>query len=590
VTPAHDPVDYEIGKRHKLVFVKVIDEDAKITDQAPKKYQGLTTHQARAEVVKDLQDQGLLEKIEDYTHRVGTCVRCETVVEPMVSLQWFLKTQGLAKPAIEKVEDKTIRFYPERWTKVYLDWMYNLKDWCISRQLWWGHRIPAFYCDDCQEITVSREDIKECSKCHSKNIRQDEDVLDTWFSSELWPFSTLGWPDETEDLKQFYPTNLLSTDPDIIFLWVARMIMSGLEFMNAVPFYQVYIHSTVLAETGERMSRSKGIGVDPVALIEKYGACALRFTLAYLETESQSYRFWEKKVELGRNFANKIWNAARLIAGLNPQPTEIDKSIAVSQSLLTIDNWIAAKYNETVETVTNALERFAFSVAAQALYTFFWHEFCDWYLEICKIRQRSKDLSFIPYLNEIFKGTLQLLHPFMPFLTEELWHRFKYAPESIMQSQWPKPIAISQQPFANGHFEAMRELIIGIRNVRAEMRIDINKKVPCLIKTSNSETLKFLLAPEIQNLIFELAKVAEINITDTRPAQSSVIVIKDLEAYVPLTGLIDFDKEYKRIVSEIEDINQELTRINQLLADDNFLSKAKPQVIERERERRIHLQ
>ncbi|MEO0077277.1 MAG: valine--tRNA ligase [candidate division WOR-3 bacterium] len=589
VTPAHDPVDFEIGKKHNLAFIKVIDEDAKITTNAPEKYQGLTTQQAREAVVEDLQNQGLLEKIEDYTHRVGTCVRCETTVEPMVSLQWFLKTQGLAKPAIEKVIDKTIKFYPERWTKVYLDWMANLKDWCISRQLWWGHRIPAFYCDDCQEIIVSREDINECVKCHSKNIRQDEDVLDTWFSSALWPFSTLGWPDETEDLKQFYPTNLLSTDPDIIFLWVARMIMSGLEFMNAVPFYQVYIHSTVLAETGERMSRSKGIGVDPVVLIEKYGADGLRFTLAYLETESQSYRFWEKKVELGRNFANKIWNAARLIVGLNQQ-NKIDNSTTADQSGLIIDNWLLTKYNETIEVVTNALDRFAFSVAAQSLYAFFWHGLCDWYLEICKIRQKNNDLSFQPILNEVFQGCLVLLHPFMPFLTEELWHRFNYLPESIMQTQWPKPIAINYQPSAITNFETMRELIVGIRNVRAEMRIDINKKVPCLINTSNRELLNFLLNPDIQMLIYELAKVSEIKTTQTRPAQSSVIVLKDLEAYVPLTGLIDFNKEYQRIVNEIEDIDQELRRINHLLTDNNFLSKAKPQVIERERERREKLQ
>jgi len=587
VTPAHDPVDFEIGNKHKLEFVKVIDEDAKITDKAPVKYQGLSREKSRELIIEDLETQGYLEKIEDYHHRVGTCVRCETLTEPMVSLQWFLKTKPLAEPAIKKVEDKTTQFVPERWTKVYLDWMYNLRDWCISRQLWWGHRIPAFYCDDCNKIMVTREDPKECDACHSKNIRQDEDVLDTWFSSALWPFSTMGWPDKTEDLKQFYPTNLLSTDPDIIFLWVARMIMSGMEFMFDVPFYQVYIHSTVLAETGERMSRSKGIGSDPVLLINKYGACALRFTLAYLETESQSYRFWVEKVELGRNFANKIWNAGRLIAGMQEQRAESKNLPPPPSSLPPIDNWILSKYNETIETVTNALDRFAYSVAAQSLYSFFWHEFCDWYLEICKIRQKNNDTSFAPILDTIFKGCLLMLHPFMPFLTEELWHKFHYKPESIMLGEWPKQITMSNQSLAISNIEVMRELIVGIRNIRAEMRIDINKKVDCFVNTKDIELTQFLFADTSRNLIYELAKVNDLKPTDSRPAQSSIFVIKGLEAYVPLAGLIDFDKERTRITTEIESIQKELAKISKLLADENFLSKAKSNIIERERERKV---
>jgi valyl-tRNA synthetase len=579
VTPAHDPVDFDIGNKHKLEFVKVIDEDAKITDKAPVKYQGMSREKSRELVVQDLTSQGYLEKIEDYHHRVGTCVRCETLTEPMVSLQWFLKTKSLAEPAIKKVEDKTIKFYPERWTKVYLDWMYNLRDWCISRQLWWGHRIPAFYCDDCNKVMVKREDPKECDACHSKNIRQDVDVLDTWFSSALWPFSTLGWPDKTEDLREFYPTNLLSTDPDIIFLWVARMIMSGMEFMNNVPFYQVYIHSTVLAETGERMSRSKGIGVDPVLLIDKYGACALRFTLAYLETESQSYRFRVEKVELGRNFANKIWNAGRLIA----MTMKSDRQ-EFSKTDNPIDNWIISKYNETIDTATNALDRFAYSVAAQALYTFFWHEFCDWYLEFCKIRQKNNDTSFKPVLDTVFKGNLLMLHPFMPFLTEELWNKFNYKPESIMSGAWPEVITYDKS--ANDKVEAMRELIVGIRNIRAEMRIDINKKVECFINTKNPELSKFLLTETNRNLIYELAKVSNFASRDKRPTQSSVTVIKDLEAYVPLAGMIDFDKERIRISNEIVSIQKKLEKINKQFSDEKFMSKAKSNIIERERERK----
>jgi len=579
VTPAHDPVDFDIGNKHKLEFVKVIDEDAKITDKVPVKYQGMSREKSRELVVQDLTSQGYLEKIEDYHHRVGTCVRCETLTEPMVSLQWFLKTKSLAEPAIKKVEDKTIKFYPERWTKVYLDWMYNLRDWCISRQLWWGHRIPAFYCDDCNKVMVKREDPKECDACHSKNIRQDVDVLDTWFSSAIWPISTLGWPDNTEDLRQFYPTNLLSTDPDIIFLWVARMIMSGMEFMNNVPFYQVYIHSTVLAETGERMSRSKGIGVDPVLLIDKYGACALRFTLAYLETESQSYRFRVVKVELGRNFANKIWNAGRLIA----MTMKSDRQ-EFSKTDNPIDNWIISKYNETIDTATNALDRFAYSVAAQALYTFFWHEFCDWYLEFCKIRQKNNDTSFKPVLDTVFKGNLLMLHPFMPFLTEELWNKFNYKPESIMSGAWPEVITYDKS--ANDKVEAMRELIVGIRNIRAEMRIDINKKVECFINTKNPELSKFLLTETNRNLIYELAKVSNFASRDKRPTQSSVTVIKDLEAYVPLAGMIDFDKERIRISNEIVSIQKKLEKINKQFSDEKFMSKAKSNIIERERERK----
>ncbi|MCX7785460.1 MAG: valine--tRNA ligase [candidate division WOR-3 bacterium] len=600
VTPAHDPVDFEIGNRHKLEFVKIIDEDAKITDKAPLKYQGLSREKARELIVADLSAQGYLEKVEDYTHRVGTCVRCETLIEPLVSLQWFLKTKPLAEPAIKKVEDQSIRFYPERWTKVYLDWMYNIRDWCISRQLWWGHRIPAFYCDDCNNLMVTREDPKECDRCHSKNIRQDEDILDTWFSSALWPFSTLGWPDDTEDLRQFYPTNLLSTDPDIIFLWVARMIMSGLEFIKDIPFRDVYIHSTVLAETGERMSRSKGIGVDPLLLIDKYGACALRFTLAYLETESQSYRFWEKKVELGRNFANKIWNAGRLIS-MYLEISEAVKNLDESYSLTSlwsviqnpIDIWIFTKYIKTVETVTSALERYAYAQAASALYTFFWDDFCDWYLETCKIRLKDKETIILAVLRKLFQEILILLHPFMPFLTEELWHRFNFQPgSSILDAAWPEiddttKQTLAKQSDAIRFFDALQDLIKGIRNIRAEMNIANDKKVICLINTSDKALREYLLSEIPSKIIKELGRVSKIEPSEDRPAQSSVIIMKDLEVYIPLTGLINFEKERKRLENELQTVQRELDKINSLLTNDDFLTKAKPLVVERERERKL---
>lgn len=601
VTPAHDPADFEIGQKHKLEVIKVIDENAKISEQAPVKYQGLSREKARELVVADLSNQGYLEKVKDYTHRVGTCVRCETIIEPLVSLQWFLKTKPLAEPAIKKVEDRSIKFYPERWTKVYLDWMYNIRDWCISRQLWWGHRIPAFYCDDCNNLMVRREDPQECDKCHRKNIRQDEDILDTWFSSALWPFSTLGWPDETEDLKQFYPTNLLSTDPDIIFLWVARMIMTGLEFVKDIPFRDVYIHSTVLAETGERMSRSKGIGVDPLVLIEKYGACALRFTLAYLETENQSYRFWEKKIELGRNFANKIWNAGRLIRMYLETTTTAENnkkelslnSMIVATTQNPIDVWILKKYYKTVEVVTNALEHYAYSHAANALYTFFWDDFCDWYLEISKIRLKNNDKIVLDVLKAIFQNILIMLHPFMPFLTEELWHRFNYCPtSSILDAFWPKIDNTTKQILDQKSsyiilWEKLQEVITGIRNIRAEMNIESDKKVTCLINTRDNALKEYLLSDIPCKVIKELAKVSEIKITDHRPPQSSVVIAKDLEVYIPLTNVINFDTERKRLESELQNLQKELDKINSLLANENFLTKAKPVVVERERERKV---
>ncbi|MCX7757960.1 MAG: valine--tRNA ligase [candidate division WOR-3 bacterium] len=588
VTPAHDPVDFELAKTHNLAFIKILDEDARVTKDAPPKYQGLTREEARDQILLDLETNGYLLKTEDYEHRVGRCARCDTITEPMISLQWFLKTKELAAPAIKKVEDGTVKFYPERWRKVYLDWMYNIKDWCISRQLWWGHRIPAFYCDDCGYMMVTRTDPNECSKCHSKNIRQDEDILDTWFSSALWPFSVLGWPEDTQDLREFYPTNFLSTDPDIIFLWVARMIMSGLEFLSQVPFYDVYIHSTILTETGERMSRSKGIGVDPVILIDKYGACALRFTLAYLETESQTYRFWEKRVELGRNFANKIWNAGRLVKILleaSEAPlNELQIPLELTNDFTLIDRWFISKYKNLVIKVTSSLERYQFSLAAQELYEFFWHQFCDWYLEFCKIRKRNGDNSFANCLYNIFKGLLVMLHPFMPFITEELWHKFSYPEKSILLSSWPTPPEIAQTS-QEDFITLMCEIITALRSIRSEMRLPINKPIDCLVNTSSQEILNFLLKSKASLIIKELAKINEIKQTDKRPPNSSTAVLKDLEVYVPLSGLIDIEKEKDRIKKEILELETLLNKTNVLLGNPQFLEKAKLEVVEQEKVR-----
>jgi valyl-tRNA synthetase len=588
VTPAHDPLDFELGQTHKLEFIRVIDEDAKITGPVPERYLGQTRDRARELILEDLEKQGYLEKTENYEHRVGRCVRCETITEPMISLQWFLKTQSLAKPAIKKVEDGTIKFYPDRWSKVYLDWMYNIKDWCISRQLWWGHRIPAFYCKDCGHTMVKRTDPQECEKCQSKNIHQDEDILDTWFSSALWPFSVFGWPDETEDLKEFYPTNFLSTDPDIIFLWVARMIMSGLEFLGKVPFYDVYIHSTVLTETGERMSRSKGVGVDPMGLIEKYGACALRFTLAYLETESQTYRFWENRVVLGRNFANKIWNALRLVLNLLSSKEDLIKENLETPEFKTpynlIDYWFLVNYQELVQKVTNALERYQFSLAAQGLYEFFWHKYCDWYLEFLKIRQRNGDDSFINLLYHTSKGLLILLHPFMPFITEELYHYLPRTSKSILLESWPPYKKLESSPELN-KIETLLALITMIRNIRAEMRLPQKTLIDVQVNSKNQTIIDFILARETQELIKALARVKDLSLTDQRPNESSAGVLQDLELYIPLSGIIDLNKEKARLKKELSNLETELNRINNLLNNSDFLSKAKPEIIELQKAR-----
>jgi valyl-tRNA synthetase len=582
VTPAHDPVDFEIAHRKNLEFVKVIDENGLMTDKAPKRYQAMTREDCRQAVINDLTSQGLLEKTEPYRISITRCERCDTIVEPLVSMQWFLKMKDLAAPAIKVVEDGKVQFVPERWTKVYLDWMYNIKDWCISRQLWWGHRIPVFYCADCNEIIVTREDPKSCPKCKSQKIRQDDDILDTWFSSALWPFSTMGWPEPTDDLKKFYPTDFLSTAPEIIFLWVARMIFSGLEFMGDIPFSKVYIHSIILNEQGERMSRSKGIGVDPLEIIDKYSADALRFTLAYLESQSQSYRLREQKFEIGRNFANKIWNAARLV---QPYLKEIpNPKSEIRNDLELIDRWILSKYNRIINLAEDSLEKFNFSFVSAELYSFFWHDLCDWYLEFIKPRLKANDPKIIYTLEEIFSGFLKLLHPFMPFITEELWQTLRFSSKSIMLESAPKPVVIDETNLDK--VERLKDLIVAVRNIRTEMNVSITRKVPVLINSENKSLIDFLTAN--QNIIFELAKVTEINSATKRPPHSSASVLQGLEVFVPLAGIIDLEKERKRIAQEIENLTQELIRINDRLADTKFLQNAKPEIIEREKERKAN--
>ncbi|MEO0071616.1 MAG: valine--tRNA ligase [candidate division WOR-3 bacterium] len=577
VTPAHDPVDFEIGERHSLDRIKVIGEDARMTSFAPKKYQGMTREECRQAVVEDLKAQGLLEKIEDYSHAVGICDRCGTVIEPLASEQWFVKMKPLAEPAIKVVEQGKVRFYPERWTKVYLEWMGKVKDWCISRQLWWGHRIPVWYCE-CGETIVAREDPSECPKCHSQNLRQDEDVLDTWFSSALWPFATMGWPEETVDYRTFFPTDFLTTDPDIIFRWEARMIFSSIEFTGRIPFTDVYIHSTVLDRSGARMSRSKGVGVDPLLIIDKYGTDACRFTIAYLESQSQSYRLWNERFELGRNFTNKIWNAGRLIA---PFITGGESNLPI-EDLSPVDNWILQRFNQTLEKVNKGLDQYTFASVAQALYDFFWHDLCDWYLEFIKSRLKANEPVVRQVLISLFRATLQLLHPIIPFITEELWHRLRLGNGSILESSWPGPFPGKEEDV--DLMERMRELISEVRQVRAEMRVPVKSPVECVVNTQNERFAAFLKKEEI--LIKELAKVSKISFSSIRPPSSSVIVFADGEVYIPLAGVVDVQKELSRLSCEAEDLRRLIFEIDNRLNNADFLSRAKREVIERDEERR----
>jgi len=599
VTPAHDAADFEMGKKHNLEFITVINEDARMTDKVPQQYQGLSREECRKRVVADLEAQGLMEKIEPYKLSASICERCGTTVEPLVSEQWFVKMQELARPAIEVVESGRVKLIPERWNKVYLDWMYNIRDWCISRQLWWGHRIPVWYCD-CGEIVVARTDPTECPKCHSRSLRQDEDILDTWFSSALWPFSTMGWPEKTADLAKFYPTDFLSTAPDIIFLWVARMVFSGLKFMGDIPFSRVYFHSFILVESGERMSRSKGIGIDPVDMFQKYGTDAVRFTLAYLESQSQSYRLSEKRFEFGRNFTNKVWNACRLVA---PAITGSDQVPVTSDQLQAADNWIVSRFNAAIKNTTEGLERCAYSQVAAALYDFFWHDLCDWYLEFAKLRLKADDAACRWTLYHVLRGTLQLLHPFMPFITEELWQRMEFGKDesgkaeggsstssfiphpsslSIMLSRWPEPIAVDDSGIAQ--VETMRELIVAVRNIRAEMEVPAKTEVRCIVNSADAGLIDSLKQSE--GLIRELAMVSALEFGTTRPEKSSIAVLAGCEVYVPLAGVVDVEKELDRMRKEIANLEKLVAGIDAKFANPEFAARAKPDVVEAERGRR----
>jgi len=581
VTPGHDPNDFDIGQRHKLGVVNVIGEDGRMTEDAGERYRGLTREECRERVVEDLEELGLLAKIEDYHHAVGECDRCKTTIEPLISEQWFVRMEPLVGPAIDVVKEGRVRFVPDRWSKVYLNWLETTRDWCISRQLWWGHRIPVWYCDDCGAQTVSRADPEACSSCKSSNIRQDEDVLDTWFSSALWPFSTLGWPEETAELRFFYPTAVLTTDPDIIYLWVARMIVSGMEFMKKIPFPSVYIHSTVLTKDGKRMSRSLGTGVDPIEMMERYGTDSIRFTLTSLETQSQSFRLWEERCEMGRNLCNKLWNASRFVLmNLDEGFAPID--LGRSAELELSDRWIISRLNRTIETVTSNLEKYSFHEAAAGVYDFFWHEYCDWYLELVKPRLEREDrripLSVVCYCLDM---VVRMLHPIMPFITEEIWQLLPHIGESIMAASWPESDDSFFDEIAEREFALLMNATVAVRNIRSEMNIPAGKLMNCLVSCDEAREAEIFRTH--RSYVEKLALLEELDtvIGGEKPkASASAVVAPGVVVYVPLGKMIDIDMEQRRLEKEIKKIRLELAKIEKQLGDERFTSRAPAEVVD----------
>jgi len=587
ITPAHDPNDFEVGIRHDLEIINVMNEDATINENGGK-YAGLDRFEARRQVVEDLKALGLLVQVKPHRHNVGACYRCETTIEPRVSWQWFVKMKPLAEPAIEVVRNGTVKFVPERFSKIYFNWMENIQDWCISRQLWWGHRIPAYYCQDCGEMMVSRTAPKECTKCGSTNIKQDEDVLDTWFSSALWPFSTLGWPEETEDLKYFYPTNVLVTGYDIIFFWVARMIFSGLEQMGKEPFKYVLIHGLVRDALGRKMSKSLGNGIDPLDVIDKYGTDALRYALTIGTSPGNDMRFSEEKLEASRNFANKIWNAFRFVMMNFDEDVDFGK---VDESEFTAaDKWILSRINSVTREVTENLEKFELGIALQKIYDFIWDEFCDWYIELVKPRLYDREargrLEALYVLNKVLANAMKLLHPFMPFITEEIYSHLITGDESIMISAWPGYSDNVLYPAEEKQMEFIMDSVRGIRNIRAEMNVPAARKAKAIFVTEDSQIID--LIRNEKSTFGRLAGLSDIITQKTKEgiAQDAVaVVVNGAEIYLPLEDLIDMEKEIERLEKEKANLEMELERVNKKLSNEGFIAKAPADVINSEREK-----
>ena len=577
ITPAHDPNDFEVGRRHNLPVINVMNEDGSINENGGK-YAGLSGMEARKQIVKDLEEGGYLIKVEPLKHNVGTCQRCHTVVEPRVSTQWFVKMEPLAKPAIDVVKDGTIRFIPERLEKTYYNWMANIKDWCISRQLWWGHRVPAWYCEDCGETIVSETDVDTCPKCGGKRIHQDEDTLDTWFSSALWPFSTLGWPDETEELKYFYPTDTLVTGYDIIFFWVARMIFSGLKHMDKAPFNTVLFHGLLRDSQGRKMSKSLGNGIDPVDVINQYGADALRFTLVTGNSPGNDARYSDEKVAASRNFANKIWNAARFIH-MNIDGHNVP--CALPQSLTLEDQWIVSRFNTVTKEVTENLDKFELGMAVSKLYDFIWDDFCDWYIELAKRPLTGGDEAAAQNTRQVLvwvlTNTLALLHPFMPFVTEEIWQSLPHQGEALIVAPWPEYEEGRAFPQAEAEMKKVMELITAVRTRRSEMNVPPSKKAHLAIEAA--DTAAFEAEKEA---IARLAYCSGVEVAQSVPqAEGSVTVVTAAcRAYLPMDDLVDKKAETARLTKELEGAKKQLATAEAKLQNEKFISKAPQKVID----------
>jgi len=586
ITPAHDPNDFEVGQRHGLEVITVLTEDAKITEDYPK-YAGMDRYEAREVIVKDLEEGGFLTEIEDYSHNVGTCYRCGTTIEPRVSLQWFVKMEELAKPAIEAVRNGSIRFVPERFSKNYFNWMEDIRDWCISRQLWWGHRIPAFYCDDCGELVVTKESSCTCPKC-GKEMRQDPDTLDTWFSSALWPFSTLGWPEKTEDLAKFYPTDTLVTGYDIITFWVSRMIVAGLAHMDDVPFRDILIHGLVRDSQGRKMSKSLGNGIDPLEVIEQNGCDALRFALVTGNAPGNDQRFQEDKILMGRNLSNKIWNAMRFVV-MNTDddftPDLVDESIFTTE-----DKWILTELHNLITEATVNLDNYEFGVALSKIVDFLWDNFCDWYIEITKSRLYDKECktrnNAIYLLNYVLSEAMKLLHPFMPFITEEVYSNLVIADkaESIMVADWPEADKVMSSPEDAEMMNTMIDAIRGIRAVRKNMDVAPSRKAHIIVVTSSDKIAKMFTDGE--GFLERLASVSSLETRQSKegiPSTAVTAVFGGGEIYIPLEDLIDIAKELERLDKEKTRLDGEIKRLNGKLSNESFVSKAPAAVVEQER-------
>lgn len=585
ITPAHDPNDFEVGRRHDLPVINVMNDDATINENGGR-YEGMERYEARKAIVKDLEEQGYLVKIKEHEHNVGTHDRCKTTIEPMVKPQWFVKMDELAKPAIEAVKNGDIKFVPERYTKTYLHWLENIRDWCISRQLWWGHRIPAYYCDECGETVVAKEKPEVCPKCGCTHFTQDEDTLDTWFSSALWPFSTLGWPEQTEELDYFYPTNVLVTGYDIIFFWVVRMVFSGYEHTGKAPFDTVLIHGLVRDDKGRKMSKSLGNGIDPLEVISQYGADALRFTLVTGNAPGNDMRFYMERVEASRNFANKVWNASRFMM-MNFE--QADFSHVELPDLTSADRWILSKFNTLAKDVTDNMDKYELGIAVQKLNDFIWEEFCDWYIEMVKPRlyndEDNTKAAALWTLKKVLSESLKLLHPFMPFITEEIYCNLT-GEESIMLASWPeyrKEYSFAQEEAA---VELMKEAVRGIRNIRAEMNVSPKKKAKVFVVSEKKEVRDIF---EQGRVFFgTLGYASEVCVqADKEGIAGDAVstVVPDAVIYMPFAELVDIEKEIERLKKEQKKLDGEIKRCEGMLNNERFLSKAPEQKVEEEKEK-----